>query len=138
MNRVRDYVQFAVWFIGLGYIVLWPLTAHDNDIAALGATLICGDALLGPVNLLCNPPRALHLSPGLHLIGLLSAVCVVVRVLLRQLRRSPRADGEADPTAAAAASRIPAVPSRPAPQKPWCPPRPVKPRKNFGLRGVPH
>ncbi len=37
MNRVKDYVQFAVWFVGLGYMALWPLTAHDHGIAAQGA-----------------------------------------------------------------------------------------------------
>jgi hypothetical protein len=40
MNRVKDYVQFAVRFVGLGYLALWPVTAHDNGIAALGAAFI--------------------------------------------------------------------------------------------------
>ena len=140
MNRVREYTQFAVSFVGLGYIVLWPLTARDNDIAKLGATLICGDEPFERVNLICNLPHALHLSPGLHLIGLLSAICVVVRLLLPQLRRSRRAPG-ALVTAPALASRIPAVlprAPRPARKKPSCPLRPVRPRKDFGLRGVPH
>ena len=26
MNCVRDYISFAVWFVGLGYIVMWPLS----------------------------------------------------------------------------------------------------------------
>ncbi len=48
MNRVKEYMQFAVWFVGLGYMALWPLTAHDNGIATLGAALICGSHSLGP------------------------------------------------------------------------------------------
>ena len=137
MIRVRDYVQFAVWFTGLGYIVLWPLTAHDNDIARLGAYLICSDEPLGPVKLVCNPPHALHLSPGLHLLGLMSAICVLFRLLLRQVRGLRRAHGPfgAETATPAIASRIPAVlprPARPAPRERTCPLRPVRPRKNFG------
>ncbi|MDO8878702.1 MAG: hypothetical protein Q8M24_17485 [Pseudolabrys sp.] len=59
MNRVREYIKFAVCFSGLGYIVLWPLTAHD----------------------------ALHLSPGLHLAGMTSSAWVLFTLVLRPLRR---------------------------------------------------
>lgn len=143
MNRVKEYITFTVWFVGLGYIALWPLTAHDNDIARLSADLICGEEPLEHLNWICNPSHALHLSPGLHLIGLMSAVCVVVRVLLRRLRRSRRRLG-AETTAPEIASRIPAVlqplprAPRPARREPMCSLRPVRPRKDFGLRGVPH
>ena len=27
MNCVWDYVGFAIWFVGLGYIAMWPLVA---------------------------------------------------------------------------------------------------------------
>ena len=35
MNRVWDYIGFAVWFAGLGYIVLWlGRLARSSDAAA--------------------------------------------------------------------------------------------------------
>ena len=143
MNRVRDYVQFAVWFTGLGYIALWPLTARDNDIARLSADFVCGDAPLRHVDWICNPSYALHFSPGLHAIGMISAVCVVVRVLAHHLRRSRRLPG-VEATAPEIASRMPAVlqppvrAPRPARREPMSSFHPVRPRKEFGLRGVPH
>lgn len=143
MNRVRDYIQFAVWFVGLGYIVLWPLTARDNDIAKLSAYWACGDEPSEQVNWLCNPSHALHLSPGLHLVGLMSAICVIARVLMHRLCRSRRPPG-AEATAPAIASRIPMLLQRPARapqparQEPRSPVRSVRSRKYFGLRGVPH
>ena len=30
MNRVWDYIGFAVWFAGLGYIVLWLVGSPDH------------------------------------------------------------------------------------------------------------
>ncbi len=55
MNRVWDYIGFAVWFAGLGYIVMW----------------------------LFGTPGQLVLSPGLRAIGVASAMFVPVRLLLR-------------------------------------------------------
>jgi hypothetical protein len=48
MNRVWDYVGFAVWFVGLGYIVMWLLSSPD----------------------------LLLLPPALHAIGIASAILV--------------------------------------------------------------
>ncbi len=62
MNRVLDYMGFALWFLGLGYMALWPLTAHD----------------------------ALYLSPGLHLVGMLASVWVLAGLALWPIRRSRR------------------------------------------------
>ncbi|HEY1475519.1 MAG TPA: hypothetical protein VGF53_15695 [Pseudolabrys sp.] len=59
MIRVWDYIGFAVWFAGLGYIVLW---------------------LLGS-------PGHLVLPPGLHAVGVASATLVPVRLLLRAVSR---------------------------------------------------
>ncbi len=59
MNRVWDYIGFAVWFAGLGYIVMWLLGSSDR----------------------------LALSPGLHVIGVAAAMFVPVRLLLRVARR---------------------------------------------------
>ena len=55
MNRVWDYIGFAVWFAGLGYIVLWLLGSPDH----------------------------LTLPPALHAIGVAAAMLVPVRLLLR-------------------------------------------------------
>jgi hypothetical protein len=59
MTRVRDYISFAVWFAGLGYIVMWLLGSPDH----------------------------LALPPALHAIGTAAAVLVPVRLLLRTLKR---------------------------------------------------
>jgi hypothetical protein len=59
MNRVWDYIGFAVWFAGLGYIVMWLLRSPD----------------------LLLPP------PALHMLGVASAMFVPVRLLLRAMSR---------------------------------------------------
>lgn len=108
MNRVKDYIRFAVWFSGLGYIALWPLTAHG----------------------------ALHLSPGLHLAGMMASACVVICSVLRPLRPLRRwlrgraaAPSQPSPLARLRLGRK----SRPAPP----PHRYVRPRSHFGLRDAP-
>ncbi|HEY1310871.1 MAG TPA: hypothetical protein VGF02_07965, partial [Pseudolabrys sp.] len=55
MNRVWDYISFAVWFAGLGYIAMW----------------------------LFGSPGHLVLPPGLHAIGVAAVMLVPVRLLLR-------------------------------------------------------
>ena len=110
MNRVRDYINFAVWFSGLGYIALWPLTAYD----------------------------ALHLSPGLHLAGMTSLACVAIGLVLRPLRRRLRLRAAAPapvkrPLVALDRLRLG---RRAAPAPP--PRRYVRPRSHFGLRNAPH
>jgi hypothetical protein len=128
MNRVKDYSQFAVCFVGLSYIAFWPLIAHDGGAATLEAALICGSHSAGVMDRICRPPYAMTLSPGLHLVGLLAAAGVVLRFLLCRLRR-PRRNGSG--TIAPLANRLPLRPLTP-------PSRPVKPRRQFGLRGTPH
>ena len=59
MNRVWDYISFAVCFAGLGYIVLW----------------------------LFGSPGQLVLSPGLHAAGVAAAIFVPVRLLVRAIGR---------------------------------------------------
>jgi hypothetical protein len=54
MNRVGDYIGFVVWFVGLGYIVLWLVAMIAEPI----------------------------LPPALHAVGLLAACLVAVRLLL--------------------------------------------------------
>jgi hypothetical protein len=59
MNRVWDYIGFAVWFAGLGYIAMW----------------LAG--LLGH----------LTLPPGLHALGVAAAMFVPVRLFYRAVCR---------------------------------------------------
>src|SRR5665213_3297154 len=102
MDRVKDYVQFAVCFVGLGYIVLWPLTVHDGDMAMLGSAAFCGGPSATLVAFICRPSHALALSPGLHLIGFLSAGAGVLHCRVGRWRRLLRADdGAAQPAKAA-------------------------------------
>ncbi len=65
MHRVWDYFGFAVWFAGLGYIVMWLLSSPD----------------------------LLLLPPALHLLGVASALFVAVRLLLRAVGRRRAAVG---------------------------------------------
>ena len=65
MNRVRDYIGFAVWFVGLGYIVMWLLSSPD----------------------------LLLLPPVLHVVGIASAIFVPVRLLTRAISRRRAATG---------------------------------------------
>jgi len=59
MNRVWDYAGFAVWFVGLGYIMLWLADADDS--------------------------RAL--SPTLQAVGVAAACFVAVRLALLAVAR---------------------------------------------------
>lgn len=63
MNRVWDYIGFAVWFAGLGYIAMWLLGSPDH----------------------------LVLPPGLHAVGIASATLVPVRIIWRAVGRRRRA-----------------------------------------------
>ncbi|MGH6663877.1 MAG: hypothetical protein ACREB2_03085 [Pseudolabrys sp.] len=63
MNRIWDYVGFAVWFAGLGYIVLWLFGSSEQ----------------------------LALSPGLHAVGVAAATFVPLRLLLRAVGHRRRA-----------------------------------------------
>ena len=64
MNRLRDYVGFAIWFAGAGYVAIWPLSASGSSGALFGASLLCrvptAFSLLG---VLCNMSHPLTLSP---------------------------------------------------------------------------
>ena len=93
MNRVWDYIGFAVWFAGLGYIVLW----------------------------LFGSPEHLILRPALHIIGVGLAMLVLVRLLFRTVGRRrvgatamPAAHARRRFTAAAAEARVHASPDQAA------------------------
>lgn len=139
MNRVKDYSGFAIGFVGLGYIVLWPLSSPGAGGELFGAALICGDTTFALLHLVCQLPHPLQLSPQLHVLGFVSAMVVMARFSLYGLRRTRRARRK--PAAGAIdapvlAARLPAKVTRS--RRPAAPLRPVKPRTHFGLRGVRH
>ena len=136
MNRIKDYIGFALWFAGLGYIVLWPVTSPDLGGKPFGASIFCRDTPISVLDFLCNSALPLQLPPNLHVLGFLSALFVAVRLLLYALKRSRRAVGpRAADSSALVMQRPDAVP--PPRQKPVRVLRPVKPRTHFGLRGMP-
>ena len=129
-NRVGDYCAFAVRFVGLGYLVLWPLASPDP----FGLARFCrSDAPY----LLCHWPHPIELTPGLHLIGVFCAGAIGIHLLLRGLARLRRAQAQRAQAAMALDARVPAAllrrPQRPQFQAPL--PR-VKPRSQFGLRAA--
>jgi len=137
MNRLRDYIGFAVCFAGLGYMAIWPLSASGTSGALFGASIICrAHTAFNPLPLLCGLPHPLILSPALHMLGLVSAIVVVVRLPCGVLRRRYRAranDADVHRRIRDLAASMPAprsASSRPLPR--------VKPRSHFGLRGVEH
>jgi len=113
MNRCKDYACFIVWFAGLSYMALWPLTAHGIGGAGLGS--------------------AWTLPPTLHVIGLMASLFVLTRIAalaLARLRRWRAAQPEATVAPDLLAARLNArrwkAPTAPS----------VKPRSQFGLRGT--
>ena len=138
MNRIKDYAGFVGWFAGLGYIVLWPVTAADLGGKPFGASIFCYDGAPSLTDFLCHSAHPLLLPPGLHLLGFLSAVFVTTRLLVHAIRRTRRAAGtraavKSSPMARIPAALVPMSQRKPAPRR-----SPVKPRTQFGLRGMPH
>ena len=133
MNRVHDYIGFAVRFLGFGYMALWPLTAADGGFAAFDLSSLCDRPIA--LDALCQLNPALHLSPGLHLIGASSAACALVMLALRPLRRwRQKGTAGADIAGPDIVARLKLVRRPPPP-----PPRRYVPRRSqFGLRGAPH
>ncbi len=134
MDRCKDYCGFVIWFAGIGYAVLWPFSANGGSGHPFGASIVCDDAHHGILAALCDLPRPFALPVGLHVLGLVAAIMVAARLLLRLLDRWRRRPGVVP--AAALNVRLPgAIPTRPPP--PGRRLRKVKPRKHFGLRGIP-
>ncbi len=138
MSRIRDYSAFAIWFAGLGYMALWPISSLDAEGRPFGAALFCPDRASGTLNLLCSSAHPLQLPPGLHALGCVSALFVAVRLLSRALRRSRRPANSLAIDLSTQLARLPQTAPPPRRRKPAPRPRPVKPRAQFGLRGAPH
>jgi hypothetical protein len=136
MDRIKDYAGFIGWFAGLGYIVMWPITAADLAGKPFGHTIFCLDGSAGLVDYLCNSTHPLQLPAGLHLLGFMSAIFVTMRLLVHTIGRSRRRARANVAVAAALAARMAAAP--PQAKRPIGPPRrpPIKARAHFGLRGV--
>ncbi len=136
MNRIKDYAVFAGWFAGLGYIVLWPVTASDLGGKPFGASIFCRDNSFSVLDLLCNSAHPLQLSAGLHVLGFLSAIFVTAQLLLHAIKRARRAAGKGARMAASSPTGQNTATLTPPPRKPAPPRRWVKPRTHFGLRGM--
>jgi hypothetical protein len=125
-NRVADYCGFAVRFIGLGYLVLWPFSTPDP----FGLVQFCRPDT--PFRyLFYHWPQFVHLTPGLHLIGILCAGYLAIRLLFRRRARASHANGALTPSASDPATLAGALRRAPLVK----PPPKVKPRSEFGLRG---
>ena len=136
MNRIKDYIGFAIWFAGLGYIALWPVTSPDLGGKPFGAAIFCRDIPLSVLDFLCNSVLPLQLPPSLHVLGFLSALFVTLRLLLYAFKRSRRAVGTRAADMSAPVTLLPDAVAPPR-RKPVRGLRPVKPRTHFGLRGMP-
>ena len=135
MQRIKDYLNFAIGFAGLGYMAVWPITSPDFDGHRFGIAILCRDSAAGLLALLCDSSHAVTLSPALHVLGFVSALIVIARLLSYALRRSRGAGG--DPaidmsTVVEGRSNAPVPMWRKPPHRL----RAIKPRAQFGLRGA--
>jgi hypothetical protein len=78
MGLFRAIAAFGVWFLGLGYILMWSVT---------GPLWRAAEVDLHPETL----------SPILHVVGIAAGVTVVVQVVSAVLRGSRRARPDAPP-----------------------------------------
>jgi hypothetical protein len=128
-NRVRDYCGFAVRFVGVGYIALWPLAVSDS----FGPAGLCRPHAM-PWELFCHWPQLIRLTPGLHLIGIACAGALAIYLALRAAARLRRAHASQANAALTLTAGVPPGFTR----TPFVAPLPkVKPRSQFGLRGDP-
>jgi hypothetical protein len=135
MNRIKDYSGFVGWFAGLGYIVLWPITVDNLSGEPFGASIFCRDGPISVPDILCNSAHPLRMPLGLHALGFMSAMFVTVRLLIIAIRRTRRKAG-ARASTAPPIERISAILPPQPPRKPARLRHCVKPRKEFGLRGM--
>jgi len=126
MQRLKHYADFGMWSLGLGYIVMWALAGplnwpFDRRLGETASTL-CGPQA-GLLSGLCALAHPQTLSPLVHLVGLLAAIAVLVRLLLIALRKPTSASDALGP-----------------PSRRWRRPEPtvkkIKSRDHFGLRGL--
>lgn len=142
MNRLKDHLCFAVQFVGLGYVVLWPVSTPAGGGGVFGASLLCARGGAGRLDFVCSLPHPLQLGIGLHVAGALCAVAALLLLVVRGVGRARRRQVAAAVVSAEARPEAAAVPLRQKPRayrRPMPPPRTLtEPRTHFGLRGVPH
>lgn len=132
-NRVVDYGAFAVRFVGFGYLALWPLSTPDR----FGLGRLCRPDAPG-WRLFCHWPQLIHLTPGLHLIGVFCAGALAVHLTLRLAARFRRARAKRADAARAANVGVPQALARTPQRSVFAAPLPkIKPRSAFGLRPSP-
>lgn len=119
MRRLKLCAEFGLWFVGLGYIVMWLIAGPLNW--PLGLRNICG----ADDSLSCALVHPQALPPLVHVVGLVAAIVVLVRLLLIALR-----DAKAPAVADDVARR-----TRRA-RKPQPTVERLKARDHFGLRGL--
>lgn len=138
MNRIQEYLNFSISFSGFGYIGMWPLSTPDERGRLFGADFLCPDGGFVLLDAVCRLPHPLQMSPALHLLGLLAAAYVAGRLSLRALRALVRARRRRNKAldAAQVAARLPAVMAPPNVPEPPRPLPSVRPRAQFGLRGL--
>lgn len=139
MNRTQDYVDFALRFCGLGYLLFWPLSTPQEGGAVFGASYVCGSVASAAAEVLCAP-RPLFLPLPLHAAGTVAVLYALGACLFSRMRRRQRA-ARAEPLPIdiqTVAARLPALhlatdvpPGRPR-AAPWSPP--PRSRPQFGLR----
>jgi hypothetical protein len=113
--------------------MLWPLSASGDGGYPFGAFIVCRSSG-GVMAALCDLPHPFALPVGLHVLGFAAAMVVTARLSGHVLRRwRPRAN--VIPVAALAVRLPGAIPTRPKRSVRRL--RSVKPRKHFGLRGMP-
>jgi hypothetical protein len=124
-NRTKDYIAFALWFAGLSYLALWLVATRDHGLA------ICR-SLPPLIHRACEVIRDPALPPGLHAVGLLAVTVVSMHagwLIVRAARRRwQRKDSPSNP--APVAEPVPPAEMR------WMLRSNIKPRRQFGLRGV--
>lgn len=145
MDRVKDYIGFTVWFIGLSYVALWPTAVPDSITLWLAPPgrppLACGGPVVAPLQALCRVHETVALPPGLHLIGTLAAFWVTARLMMLLCVRIARAVVPPAVRSSLSSARLTAILRRPLMRLrgsgPEPPPRYVPRRRDFGLRGTP-
>ena len=142
MNRLKDHLCFAVQFVGLGYVVLWPVSTPAGGGGVFGASLLCARGGAGRLDFVCSLPHPLQLGIGLHVAGALCAVAALLLLVVRGVGRARRRQVDAAVVSDEARPAAAVVPLRQKPRayrRPMPPPRKLtEPRTHFGLRGVPH
>lgn len=123
MQRLKDYAGFGMWFVGLGYIGMWLVAGPLNWPLGRHASALCATPSVTP---LCALAHAQTLPPVAHLVGLLAAITVLVRLLLIAIRsaRGDKANANAAPS------------STQRRRKPQSTVVKLKARDHFGLRGL--